>query len=281
MEIHDVLVMAHIDWVTIVGHRSVDDKDWSTRDAYASAGEWLYDVWPSFREVVGSVVHWEIVKPRAPYSYARRSDDATRMLFVHPLSTHFTLEISGAFCQRIASYMPSLLQAYAGHFTRLDLAVDMETAVTPIEFNDAVNAPKIVTRSVMQSSTGQTVYIGSRTSERFARVYRYFPKHPRAHLLRAEFQLKGAYANALAEAVSEGQALNGIAAGLGQHFGFKHECWKPEGWPKQLVVQSHAQSGQTVAWLTSTVAPLLRRLKREGKLDVEMWFQEYVMSEEK
>jgi len=280
MEIHDVLVMAHIDWVTIVGHRSVDDKDWSTRDAYASAGEWLYDVWPSFREVVGSVVHWEIVKPRAPYSYARRSDDATRMLFVHPLSTHFTLEISGAFCQRIASYMPTLLQAYAGHFTRLDLAVDMETAVTPIEFDECIALGRVQTRSKLQSSTGQTVYIGSRTSERFARVYRYFAPHPRAHLLRAEFQLKGAYANKLAENIAEGETLESYAAGLGQHFGFTHECWKPGDKAQTLRVQSHAQSGQTVAWLTTTVAPLLRRLKREGKLDVAMWFEEYVLKEQ-
>jgi len=272
--------MAHIDWITIVGHRRVDDKDWSTRDAYATAGFWLEDVWPPFREVVGSVVQWQVVKPRAPYSFARRSDDATRMLFVHPLSTHFTLEISGAFCQRIAGGIPSLLQAYAGHFSRLDVAVDMETTVMPVEFDKAVNAPRIETRSVMQSSTGQTVYIGSRTSERFARVYRYFAPHPRAHLLRAEFQLKGAYANKLAENIAEGETLESYAAGLGQHFGFTHECWKPSDKAQTLRVQSHAQSGATVQWLTSTVAPLLRRMNREGKLDVEMWFDQYVLKYE-
>jgi len=271
--------MAHIDWVTIVGHRSVDDKDWSTRDAYATAAQWLVEMYPTFKEVVGSPVHWGIVKPRAPYSYARRTDDCTRTLYVHPLSTHFTLEISGAYCQRIASEMPSLLQAYSGHFSRLDVAVDMETTVSPIEFDAAIDAPLIQTRSKMQSSTGQTVYIGSRTSERFARVYRYFEPHPRAHLLRAEFQLKGKYANALAQEVSSGTSLDSLAAGMGKNFGFAHPCWTTREAPKMVRVESHAQSGQTVAWLTTTIAPLLRRLNREGRLDVQMWFDEYVMKD--
>jgi len=272
--------MAHIDWISIVGRRRVDEKDWSTTDAYVTASDWLYDLCPIFRESVGSPVHWQIVKPRAPYSYARRSDDCTRTLYVHPLSTHFTFEMSGAYCHKIPALMPTLLHDFAGYFSRIDLAVDMETTVTPAEFEKAVIAPRIETRSVMQSSTGQTVYIGSRTSERFARVYRYFAPHPRAHLLRAEFQLKGAYANKLAEHIAEGETLESYAAGLGQHFGFTHECWKPGDRAQALRVQSHAQSGATVQWLTSTVAPLLRRMNREGKLDVELWFDQYVLKHE-
>jgi len=271
--------MAHIDWVTIVGRRRVDEKDWSTTDAYVTAADWLIDLWPTFKEAVGSPVHWGIVKPRAPYSYARRTDDCTRTLYVHPLSTHFTLEISGGHCQRMNGLMPSMLHAYAGHFSRIDLAVDMESAVTPIEFEEACKGGQALTSARMTSRTGQTVYIGSRTSERFARVYRYNPPHPRAHLLRAEFQLKGAYANKLAEHIAEGETLESYAAGLGKHFGFTHECWKPSDKAQVLRVQSHAQTGQTVAWLTSTVAPLLKRLDREGKLDVQMWFQEYVVKE--
>jgi len=272
--------MAHIDWISIVGRRRVDEKDWSTTDAYVTASDWLYDLCPIFREAVGSPVHWQVVKPRAPYSYARRSDDCTRTLYVHPLSTHFTFEMSGAYCHKIPALMPTLLHDFAGYFSRIDLAVDMETTVTPVEFDAAVDAPRIETRSVMQSSTGQTVYIGSRTSERFARVYRYFPPHPRAGLLRAEFQLKGGYANALAEKVSEGVTLESLASGLGKHFGFTHACWSTRHVPQALHVQSHAQSGATIQWLTSTVAPLLRRMNREGKLDVEMWFEQYVLKYE-
>lgn len=245
-------------------------------DTYSSAVEWLVDTYPFFNRVFGWPIGWQVVKPRAPYSFARRSNDCTRTLYVHPLASHFTLEVSGQYCQKIAPVMPDVCKAFEGCFTRLDLAVDMDTPVTPLEFDEKVNAQRIQTRSKMVSSTGQTVYIGSRTSERFARVYRYFPPHPRAHLLRAEFQLKGAYANAYADEIAQGVTLSSLASGLGDTFGFAHDCWKPDSVSKPVTVASHAQSGQTVAWLTKTVAPLLRRLEREGKLDVSAWIAEYV-----
>lgn len=272
--------MAHIDWMTIVGRREVDQTDWSTSAAYRTAEEWLVDRSPTFMEAVGVPHEWEVVKPRAPYSYARRSHDCTRTLYVHPLASHFTLEISGQHCGRIQREIPSLCRDYLGAFSRMDLAVDMETTVTPLEFDSQTTPDRIKTRSRMESTSGQTVYSGSRSSERFARVYRYFPPHPRAHLLRAEFQLKGRYANALAEAIADGEALSGLAAAQGQHFGFQHPCWQPGEPVRPLKVQSHAQSGNTVSWLTSTVAPLMRRLQREGKLDLQMWFEEFVMKDE-
>lgn len=271
---------AHIDWLTIVGRREVDGADWSTNQAYISAADTLTDRCSSFIEAVGNPLTWQIVKPRAPYSYARRTPDCTRTLYVHPLAAHFTLEISGTHCTRMEhNHMYDLLRDFGGAFSRLDLAVDMLTPTTPLEFDAYVTAPCVQTHAIMQSSTGQTVYIGSRSSERFARVYRYNPPHPRAHLLRAEFQLKGGYANALAREATAGVTLASLAAGLGQHFGFTHECWKPGETAQMVRVQSHAQSGDTVAWLTKTVAPLLRRLNREGKLDTAEWFKEYVLKD--
>lgn len=269
---------AHIDWLTIVGRREVDQKDWSVNAAYTTATEWLVDRAATFIDAVSNPLEWEIVRPRAPYSYARRSHDATRTLYVHPLAAHFTLEVSGQHCGRIPQFMPALCAAYAGHFSRIDLAVDMETDVTPIEFDAMVNAPRIATRSKMVSGTGQTCYIGSRSSDRFARVYRYNPPHPRAHLLRAEFQLKNAYANALADEVAAGVTLDSLAAGLGEHFGFAHPVWEKREAVRLAPVRSHAQSGSTVHWLTTTVAPLLQRLEREQKLDVRAWMETYVLN---
>jgi len=95
-------------------------------------------------------------------------------------------------------------------------------------------------------------------------------------LLRAEFQLKGDYARSVGEMVGDGMALNGIAASLGETFGFQHECWIPDSTPTPLKVHTHAQSGNTVYWLTNTIAPLLRRLQREQRLDLEAWLDEYV-----
>jgi len=271
-----VVMTAHIDWITIVGHRRVVDQDWTLRAAYQDAIDTLVDCMPTFTSVFGNPVHYQIVKPRAPYSYARRSDDCTRTLYVHPLAAHFTFEVSGSYCTRITEHLPAILTAFAGQFSRLDLAVDMECAVTPLEFEAAITGGHSQTRSQFVSTTGQTVYRGSRTSERFARIYRYNPPHPRAHLLRAEFQLKKGYANELAKQASEGISLDGLAAGLGQVFGFRHPVWSMADKPVQMGVHSHAHSGATVYWLTATVAPLLRRLQAEGKLDTARWFETYV-----
>lgn len=272
--------MAHVDWLTIVGWRGVEQTDWTVNSAYVTAAQTLMDRSSTFIEAVGNPDRWPIVKPRAPYSFARRSEDNTRTLYVHPLSAHFTLELSGQWCKANAQHLPILLKDFAEWVKRIDLAVDMETSVTPLEFDEKVSTERIKTRSRMQSSTGQTVYIGSRSSERFCRVYRYFPPHPRAHLLRAEFQLKGEYANAYAEEIAAGVTLNSLAAGLGENFGFTHECWNPAETPKVVSVPSHPQSGATVAYLTKTIAPLLRRLEREHKLDVRKWFDTYVINYE-
>ena len=100
--------MTHIDWLTIVGRREVEEADWTIAAAYRTAAAALEDRYPSFREAFGSSLDWEIVRPRAPYSYARRSHDCTRTLYVHPLATHFTLEVSGQHCQKIAAQMPAI-----------------------------------------------------------------------------------------------------------------------------------------------------------------------------
>jgi len=273
--------MAHIDWLTIVGHRDIDEKQWTVADAYRTAANALVDQMADFIESFGNPLDWEIVRGRAPYSYARRSHDCTRTLYVHPLATHFTFEVSGQHCAKIAHYMPAVLGAFHEDLSRLDIAVDMECAVTPTQFDAAIREGRVQTHSIMRSSTGETVYRGSRSSERFARIYRYNPPHPRAHLLRAEFQLKAGYARDAASHMLDGIPLDGIAAGLGRHFGFEHPCWNERPYePVKLKVPTHAQSGDTVAWLTRTVAPLLRRLEREHKLDLEKWLDEYVRNEE-
>jgi DNA relaxase NicK len=273
--------MAHIDWITLVGRRSVVEGDLSVFAAYKTAVEDMLDRHPSFMEAFGFPPDWQIVKPRAPYSFARRSEDCSRTLYVHPLAAHYTLEVSGTHCKTLTpAQWVDTCRHWEGNISRLDIAVDMPCDVTPKQFAANIVQSRVKTRSEFVSSTGETVYLGSRTSERYARVYRYKEPHPRAKLLRAEFQLKGAYANEAAEKLVAGEALNGIAAGLGENFGFNHPVWQPDSEPIPLKVTSHAQTGNTVYWLTNTVAPLLRRLNKEGKLDVQTWLDEYVLSNE-
>lgn len=269
---------AHIDWMSVTLPLATAGEDWTIRDTTARAVNELRDRCGSFIEAFGSPLDWQPSHGRAPYSISRRSDDGTRALYLHPELPYFTFEASGQACQKARHYMTALCTAFDGLFTRLDLAVDIETDVTPSAFAEQAKPPLIKTRSVMQSSTGETVYIGSRTSEKFVRIYRYNAPHPRAHLLRAEFQLKKAYANGLARRIVDGVTLESLASGFGQQFHFKHPCWNVSPEPTRIKVASHAQSGNTIAWLTQTVAPLMRRLQAEGRLDVEAWIAEYVTS---
>lgn len=267
---------ARIDWITLVGRRQLTDSDLSVFAAYHDSVEAALDIQPTFKEVFGDPLEWQVVRPRAPYSFARRSDDNTRTMYVHPLASHFTIEVSGTYCAQLSSEWTDVLSAWEGNMSRLDIAVDMLTDVSPFEFEAAITDSAQKTRSQFLSGSGQTVYRGSRSSTRYARIYRYNPPHPRSHLLRAEFQLKSEHANATAHALASGISVNAIAAGLGQTFGFAHSCWDLREQPISVKVPSHAQSGNTVHWLTNTVAPLLRRLDREGKLDVNEWFKTYV-----
>jgi len=273
--------VAHIDWLTLVGRRTIQDADYSVFAAYKTATENMLDRQSTFTSIFGFPPEWQIVKPRAPYSFARRSDDCTRTLYVHPMAAHYTLEVSGTWCKTITpEQWFATFAAWDGCISRLDIAVDMECEVSPIDFAKAVTPTAIKTRSEFTSSTGQTVYLGSRSSERYCRVYRYNPPHPRAKLLRAEFQLKGEFSNQAARAIVDGEAVNGLAAGLGGQFGFAHPVWKVDSEPVKLKVGSHAQSGHSVQWLTTVIAPMLRRMNKEGKLDVQAWFDEYVMKSE-
>lgn len=271
---------AHIDWISMVGRRSILETDFSVFAAYQTAWEDVQDRQPTFTSIFGSASLWPIVKPRAPYSFARRSPDGTRTMYVHPLASHYTIEVSGQACGRVTpEEWHATLAAWGGALSRLDIAVDMACDVTPRQFEQQATDSKVKTRSQFVSSTGETVYLGSRSSERYVRIYRYNAPHPRSHLLRTEFQLKHGYANAAAESLVDGESLDGIAAELGRVFGFAHPCWPGDPNPVPLVVHSHAQSGNTVHWLTNTIAPLLRRLEREKKLDVSEWYKTYVMRE--
>jgi len=270
----------HIDWMSITPPLQEAGEDWTIRDTTARAVNELTDRCGSFIEAFGSPLDYEPSSGRAPYAFSRRAADATRTLYLHPALPYFTFEASGTACQRAQQYMPALCGAYQGLFTRIDLAVDIVTDTTPSEFAAQANPPLIKTRSVMQSSTGETVYIGSRSSEKFVRIYRYNAPHPRAHLLRCEFQLKSKFANALARRVQDGVSLESLAAGFGLQFNFKHPCWGGLDAPNKIKVGSHAQSGNTIAWLTQTVAPLMRRLQAEGRLDVQAWIAEYVIDHE-
>jgi len=188
----------HIDWLSIVDWLPLDLMDTNGMRRMYQCAEALADKDPLFIESFGWPMTYGIVKSRPPYALARRSEDSTRTLYVHPMASHFLFEVAGSFCTQHPDIVEAAAKRWAGNLSRIDVAVDFQTQVKPTEFAAAISETTVKTRSEFISSTGETVYRGSRSSDRFMRVYRYNHPHPRSHLLRVEFQLKRLYANALA-----------------------------------------------------------------------------------
>lgn len=114
---------------------------------------------------------------------------------------HAVIQISGLMAHNFWTAYKDDLDAY--RCTRIDL----QSTKTPPPMH---NAPKVYKRlqgrkSLIQSDTGDTLYIGSRTSDTFIRIYDKTPT-----LLRLEFELKGAQARRAFTALMQGMTVSSI-----------------------------------------------------------------------
>lgn len=142
-----------------------------------------------------------------------------------------TLELTGKACEELhnAGRLVAIVQTMAivGRVSRLDIAVDMECDVDPRDFVAQRSNKRQKSEETAISSTGITCYIGSRKSDRYARVYRYAEPHDRSHLLRCEMVFRGEQAVLAAEewlAVGDEE----FAARAGNVYGWEHEVFTPK-----------------------------------------------------
>jgi len=153
--------------------------------------------------------------------------------------------------------------------TRLDLATDIETALSVRAVEKAGWAKKIRSTSFISSQTGDTLYIGSRSSGAFARVYRYADPHPRHALLRIEHEMKKEQARSVAQIA----AVHGIETAqrsVAAKFSYKHPEIKEafEGDVERIVTERHERTlAKTEIWLMTQAAPAFQRLVAEGVID--------------
>lgn len=204
---------------------------------------------------------------RAPYNASQHRDDHGVVLFAHQRLPHSLVEVSGIGCDALGSIEAelALLQEVAPRLTRLDIAVDIFTETRPDEFARHREEGHFKSWSEAVSDSGHTVYIGSKTSDRYARVYRYNHPHPRHQFLRVEHVLKAEQAKAAAQQI-QSVGLETFVALIGNTFGWQHADWSPaddtaeaaEAW------RPERRSGKTVAWLYSQVMPAIAKLHREG-----------------
>lgn len=271
-------MITRVDWISfsILVAPQPDAEHFDMSAQCLDALEHMHNSFPDWLQIDQS---WTFEKGRAPYAICFRRADNGVSIYAHRNLSHALVEISGRGCDQLhsQSLISHVLQFASDRLTRVDLACDMHCDTRPLEFIAQRDAGRFKSHSEVVSPSGETCYIGSKTSDRYARVYRYNEPHERAHLLRCEFVVKAENAKNLAAAiVNDGESACAIT--LGNAFGWMHDAWVFEDeTPAEIAVwRPERREGKTLFWLADTIAPLLARLHNEGVLDLGLWLTEHV-----
>jgi len=225
---------------------------------------------------------WQPVNSRAPYRVAAGRSDRGVRVYGGWAGNSILVEVTGRALDpvRRIEEAQALLERLPGKLSRLDIAHDIETDVTPAEFiNDRAAA---VSRSVssIESRTGWTAYLGSLKSDRFIRVYRYARPHPRARFLRIEHVYRKQYAEAARRVVLLSRHWGDVRAATAKEAEWRHPVWDDPGAEDiDLAVKLKTvsrQESETLLWVERAVVPALARLWQAGVLDLHDLYEAIV-----
>lgn len=268
----------HIDWLTFTLTLRYEGEG---VEAYARA------LRNGFVDTFGGVLadrvfagNWQAKeRSRAPYQHAYTDGELGVSIFASPTLTHFCVEVSGQGCERLIELgaMNEVLTSIHERCTRIDIACDIETEVRPMAFVDQLAHGRMRSSGYQKSSTGETVYVGSQKSDRYARVYRYNAPHPRSHLLRVEHVFRRDNAKSVAFQCI-GNNMEQVAIASGRAFGWAHPAWitAEDNGCDISAIRERGRNGNTVYWLVNQCAPAFKRLVQDGTIrDAEAFLQTY------
>jgi len=272
---------AHVDWLTFtlpMWFSTREDSSYEESIEYAFVS--TFDA-KTLSGVFGG--EWELQeRSRAPYTNAWAMEDCGITRVASQSLNHACVEISGKGCERVIreGMMEDVMRSVEARITRVDIAVDIETDTTPTEFVQEKNHKRMRAHGTQISSTGETCYVGSQASDRYCRVYRFNPPHPRAHLLRVEYVFRKDYAKAICRGLLDG-GIMAVTKSSGEAFGFTHVAWEMDaGKSVDISIISPSRSaGSTVHWLITSCAPAFRRLVESGDIrDPDEFIRRYFYS---
>lgn len=215
---------------------------------------------------------WKIQKHHKPYSVAFKNTVLEGLVLMYSMKRgEMLIELQGAFCERFPSWAKEIARVFAKDVTRLDVAVDVKTDVSPIGTGISADSK---TWSISSSQSGETVYCGSPKSEKMMRVYRYNPPHPRSDLLRSEVVFRRGWAKKLAQALHHPTALAQFVA---DYWRTQKASWWLEFIAPLILVTgalnvvsaplrrgSDKSTASTLDWLHSQVRPAIKRVIENG-----------------
>lgn len=263
-----------VDWISFTfqadtSHDPRPGEEWKT------AVKGITRCCVGLRKWLDAEADWSDGAGRAPFQKSLRASNIGVSLFYGHKKNLVLCEISGVGCQRLLELnaITTVLSKVAERVTRLDIACDFKTDVKPVDFAALRDTGRFKTYSEMTSQTGDTVYVGARSSDRYARVYRYNPPHPRSDFLRCEFVARDEQAKELAQYI----VTNGVgqaAIALGTPFGWSHPLWLNAANEdvEELEYRQTARGGNTVHWLYAQVLPAVEKLiANSQREDVEQF----------
>jgi DNA relaxase NicK len=229
-----------------------------------------------------SKLEWEVTPARGFYRWCAREKSMSMSISWGDTNNHIYVQFPGLACEflRDREILDAIIAANSERMSRIDFATDIECSTGVDEFARARGNNRIKTEGGFRSEQGDTYYLGSRTSDRFARVYRYHPPHPRARWLRIEIELKhDAARKAAALYLHSGLLPTAQAAHL--VFSWQHPTWQPLAEQASVLrTQRYDREGSTeVRWLLTAVLPALKKYQSTGLFDVRSWLLSEVLPE--
>ena len=213
---------------------------------------------------------------RSGYKYSVHYPFGTSVFFGSTTAAPL-IEAGGVSCDifRARGVFDGILRDYTDFITRIDLAIDLETDVTPDAFLALGRSPRHTSSGAVDSATGSTRYVGSKTSDRYLKVYRYAPPHPRAAYLRCEVSLK----RELAKQGATGVLLDGapsVALEAIRPFALVGLQSLLSGQSTAPISSSHNRPTEAgkLFWLVKQVKPALLDAHRAGLIDLAVWLDE-------
>lgn len=212
---------------------------------------------------------------RRPFSTSFRSAGGEVSIYLNHKLTHFLVELSGTGTKGVmqSEQGRDFLRIVGNRVTRIDIACDIHCETNPLAFTDERGQGRFKTHSEIVSETGQTYYVGSKKSNRYARVYRYNKPHPRHELLRVEHVFRDNDAKETMKYFLEnGEEKTAQQCAL--MYQWQHKAWdiSPATEKEMTAYRPDRENANTLFWVHKTVAPLLARLTKEGSLNLEEFF---------
>lgn len=266
---------ARVDWISFT--LKTDAHIINSSDLYHAAKGLLKGISDDHKTYIFNGTGFDPSKGRAPYTVALARNDSGCRIYGGGALKSVLFEISGRGCEGLHP-LPHAQRFIAGvlsGITRVDFALDIRTRTRPSDFANNRHHQAFRSVSFIKSDTGETVYVGSPKSDRFARVYRYNAPHPRHELLRIEHVFRRGLARTTAEIFIREPSTERFVSAMGNTWGWQHEDWRPNVHTDEKISIPAAtrENMDTVNWLYKQVAPAMRRLMREGAIDITDWLE--------